>query len=61
MEIDNELLERGVAKERVAMFKNLESGSQSTGGAGGDSKIRVDVSVCSLFSTNLLLAHFLTD
>ena len=43
MEIDNDLLESGVAKERVAMFKNLQSGGQSTG-AGGDSKIRVDVS-----------------
>ncbi|CAF3400209.1 unnamed protein product [Rotaria sp. Silwood1] len=42
VEIDNELLERGVAKERVAMFKNLESGAQTTTGASGDSKIRVD-------------------
>jgi len=48
VEIDNELLERGVAKERVAMFKNLQSGTQSTTNAGGDSKIRVDVSVSSL-------------
>ncbi len=44
MEIDNELLESGMAKERVAMFKNLQSGSQSTTGSSGDSKIRVDVS-----------------
>jgi hypothetical protein len=42
VEIDNDLLERGVAKERVAMFKNLQSGTQSTTNAGGDSKIRVD-------------------
>ncbi|CAF2397323.1 unnamed protein product [Rotaria sp. Silwood2] len=43
VEIDNELLERGVAKERVAMFKNLESGStQTTTSSGGDSKLRVD-------------------
>ncbi|CAF0781236.1 unnamed protein product [Adineta steineri] len=41
VEIDNELLERGVAKERVAMFKNLQSGTQPTASAG-DSKIRVD-------------------
>ncbi len=50
MEIDNELLERGVAKERVAMFKNLQSGTQSTTNAGGDSKIRVDVSIFSILS-----------
>ncbi|CAF3322682.1 unnamed protein product [Rotaria socialis] len=43
VEIDNELLERGVAKERVAMFKNLQSGAQPTAsGGGGDSKLRVD-------------------
>lgn len=48
MEIDNELLESGVAKERVAMFKNLQSGTQSTG-AGADSKIRVDVSSVSFY------------
>ncbi|CAF1929436.1 unnamed protein product [Rotaria magnacalcarata] len=43
VEIDNELLERGVAKERVAMFKNLQIGAQPTaGGGGGDSKLRVD-------------------
>ncbi|CAM4903833.1 unnamed protein product [Rotaria socialis] len=52
VEIDNELLERGVAKERVAMFKNLQSGAQPTAsGGGGDSKLRVDdfrwhVNVC---------------
>jgi hypothetical protein len=45
VEIDNDLLERGVAKERVAMFKNLQSGTQPATGASGDSKIRVDVSV----------------
>jgi hypothetical protein len=50
VEIDNELLERGVAKERVAMFKNLQSGTQSTTNAGGDSKIRVDVSIFSILS-----------
>ena len=55
MEIDNDLLERGVAKERVAMFKNLQSGAQSTTGTGSDSKIRVDVSfvftiVCFIFA-----------
>ena len=45
MEIDNDLLERGVAKERVAMFKNLQSGAQpAAAGAVGDSKLRVDVS-----------------
>jgi len=42
VEIDNELLDSGMAKERVAMFKNLQSGAQPSGGAGGDSKIRVD-------------------
>jgi hypothetical protein len=40
VEIDDELRESGVAKERVAMFKNLQSGTQSATGA--DSKIRVD-------------------
>lgn len=41
--IDNELLERGVAKERAAMFKNLENGFQMTNSIQlGDSKIRVD-------------------
>ncbi len=46
MDIDNELLECGVAKERVAMFKNLENGSQSSATIlSGDSKIRVDVSM----------------
>jgi hypothetical protein len=45
VDIDNELLECGVAKERVAMFKNLENGSQSLPPIlTGDSKIRVDVS-----------------
>lgn len=44
--MDNELVERGVAKERVAMFKNLENGSQSLPPIlSGDSKIRVDVSM----------------
>lgn len=43
VEIDNDLLERRVAKERVAMFKNLQSGAQpSAAGAVGDSKLRVD-------------------
>ncbi|CAF0722776.1 unnamed protein product [Adineta ricciae] len=43
VDIDSELRERGVAKERVAMFKNLENGSQSsTNGGSGDTKIRVD-------------------
>jgi hypothetical protein len=56
VEIDNDLLERGVAKERVAMFKNLQSGTQSsTSAGGGDSKIRVDV---SLF---LVILFLLTD
>ena len=41
MEIDNDLLDRGVAKERMAMFKNLESG---TNGHAADGKMRVDVS-----------------
>lgn len=42
-------MERGVAKERVAMFKNLESGAQpGAAGTGVDPKIRVDVSsVCN--------------
>ncbi len=45
VDLDNELLECGVAKERVAMFKNLESGSQSSPIIlSADSKIRVDVS-----------------
>ena len=45
VEVDNEILERGVAKERVAMFKNLQSGAQPSSGPGSiDSKIRVDVS-----------------
>ncbi|CAF1311226.1 unnamed protein product [Adineta ricciae] len=44
VDIDSELRERGVAKERVAMFKNLENGSQSsTNGGSGDTKIRVDL------------------
>ncbi|CAF3382955.1 unnamed protein product [Rotaria sp. Silwood1] len=43
VDIENELVERGVAKERVAMFKNLESGaSSSITGSSGDTKIRVD-------------------
>ncbi|CAF2825248.1 unnamed protein product [Rotaria sp. Silwood2] len=46
VDIENELVERGVAKERVAMFKNLESGASSlsstTTGSSGDTKIRVD-------------------
>lgn len=43
VEIDNELLERGVAKERMAMFKNLQSGAQpGAAGTGVDPKIRVD-------------------
>ena len=50
MDIDSELRERGVAKERVAMFKNLENGSQSSAiGGSGDTKIRVDVSFDDLF------------
>lgn len=56
MEIDNDLLESGVAKERVAMFKNLQSGAQSTG-AGADSKIRVDVSVVSFYLLLRRLFH----
>ncbi len=32
------------------MFKNLQSGTQSTTNAGGDSKIRVDVSIFSILS-----------
>jgi len=31
------------------MFKNLQSGTQSTTGASGDSKIRVDVSFFPFF------------
>jgi hypothetical protein len=59
VEIDNDLLERGVAKERVAMFKNLESGTQSTAGTSGDSKIRVDdfrwhVNVCQPLNGSIL-------
>lgn len=51
MEIGSDLLDSGVAKERVAMFKNLQSGAQSTTGAGGgDSKLRVDVSIVFLLS-----------
>ncbi|CAF3774387.1 unnamed protein product [Rotaria sordida] len=46
VDIDNELVERGVAKERVAMFKNLENGASSsssiTTSFSGDTKIRVD-------------------
>ncbi|CAF4963170.1 unnamed protein product, partial [Rotaria socialis] len=39
-----ELLERGVAKERAAMFKNLENGASSAarGSTAGDVKLRVD-------------------
>ena len=45
MEITSDLLECGVAKERVAMFKNLESGSQASIILNSpDAKIRVDVS-----------------
>ena len=59
MEIDSDLLESGVAKERVAMFKNLQSGAQSTTGAGGDSKIRVDVSgLRNLFPSVRILFFF---
>ncbi|UJR21474.1 hypothetical protein I4U23_024558 [Adineta vaga] len=43
VDIDNELRERGVAKERVAMFTNLENGAQSSPThVSGDTKIRVD-------------------
>ncbi|CAF0923977.1 unnamed protein product [Adineta steineri] len=44
VDIDSELRERGVAKERVAMFKNLENGTQSstTTNGSGDTKLRID-------------------
>jgi len=43
IELENELVERGVAKERMAMFKNLESGVQaSLNYQLTDPKVRVD-------------------
>lgn len=43
--VDSEFLECGVARERAAMFKNLENGSQIGNSIqSGDAKIRVDVS-----------------
>lgn len=62
----NELVERGVAKERMAMFKNLESGSYvSMNHHLTDPKVRVDVSIdddaseCSIRSIlSLSLFHF---
>ncbi|CAF0825225.1 unnamed protein product [Adineta ricciae] len=58
VEIDNELRESGVAKERVAMFKNLQSGAQPNA-SGSDSKIRVDdfrwhVNVCQPINGSIL-------
>ena len=45
IELENELIERGVAKERMAMFKNLESGTQAAMNYQlTDPKVRVDVS-----------------
>lgn len=44
VDMDNELVDCNVAKERLAMFKNLVNGSQSFPVIfSGDSKIRVDV------------------
>ncbi|CAF2061369.1 unnamed protein product [Rotaria magnacalcarata] len=44
VDFGTELLERGVAKERAAMFKNLENGASSAarGSIAGDMKLRVD-------------------
>ena len=48
--MDNELVECGVAKNRVAMFKNLENGRQSArNSVSGDSKLRFDVSLNIIF------------
>jgi len=48
------LLERGVAKERVAMFKNLQSGAQAGPGSSIDPKIRVDVSFTIIYFIHLM-------
>ena len=45
VDMENELVDCNVAKERLAMFKNLVNGSQSFPMVfSADSKIRVDVS-----------------
>ncbi|CAF1061296.1 unnamed protein product [Adineta steineri] len=61
VDIDSEFRERGVAKERVAMFKNLENGTQSstTTNGSGDTKIRIDafrwhVNMCQPINGTLL-------